>query len=297
MARGPGLTIRRSSDTWNEPHTEQQVADRNPASASVQPQYTSQYTPHHTSHARAPPSSPPRYVNDNGHRSTNTHHAPAPYSRPDAQPAAQQSLRSYRLADLTSPYRPATFTDVPPQYPPGRSGIESFLRRPNQEEEAWNNALNQSILDTNSQVIDSDSNDDNDDDDNNEDMPRSRRSAAADTVDLTQSPNVPTTQSRTRKRNSSSDGGASGSARKRTRRAVVVDEDDVFEEEAPSADAELLQAQQAEALKMQKTNKDDAVVKIGKRNCIICLENYTNATTAICGKHTEPWNVILGSRY
>jgi hypothetical protein len=158
------------------------------------------------------------------------------------------------------------------------------LRRPNQEEEARNNALNQSILDTNSQVIDSDSNDDDEHEDN-EDMPRSHRSAAANTVDLTQSPNVPTTQSRTRKRNSSSDGGASGSARKRARRAVVVDEDDVFEEEAPSADAELLQAQQAEALEMQKTNKEDAVVKIGKRNCIICLENYTNATTAICGKH------------
>jgi hypothetical protein len=282
MARRLGLTIRRSSDTWNEPHTEQPVADRNPASASVQPQYTSQYNTHHTSHTRAPPSSPPRHVNDSGHRPTNTHHAPAPYSRPDAQPAAQQSLRSYRLADLTSPYRPATFTDVPPQNPPARSGIESFLRRPNQEEEARNNALNQSILDTNSQVIDSDSNDDDENEDN-EDMPR--RSAAANTVDLTQSPNVPTTQSRTRKRNSSSDGGASGSARKRARRAVVVDEDDVFEEEAPSADAELLQAQQAEALKMQKTNKDDAVVKIGKRNCIICLENYTNATTAICGKH------------
>jgi hypothetical protein len=289
-----GLTIRRSSDTWNEPpHSEQHVADHNPqaASASAQPQYTSQYTPHHTSHTRAPPSSPPRHVNDSGHRPTSTHHAPTSHSRPDALPAAQ-SGRAYRRADLTSSYRPDTFTDLSPQNSTSRSGIESFLRRPNQEEQARNNALNQSILDTNSQVIDSDSEDDSDNDnENNEDMPRTTRTAAANTVDLTQSPNIPTTrQSRTRKRNSSSDGGAPESAKKRIRR-VVVDDDECFEEEAPSADAELLQAQQADALKMQETNKEDAVVKIGKRNCIICLENYTNATTASCGKH--PRNKVL----
>lgn len=56
-----------------------------------------------------------------------------------------------------------------------------------------------------------------------------------------------------------------------------------LEDEAPSADAELLQAQQREALKMQETKKDDEPVKIGQRTCIICLENYTNATTGICG--------------
>ena len=61
-----------------------------------------------------------------------------------------------------------------------------------------------------------------------------------------------------------------------------VDAEDL-EDEAPSADAELLQAQQREALKMQETKKDDEPVKIGQRTCIICLENYTNATTAICG--------------
>jgi hypothetical protein len=273
-ARRPGLTSRRSSDTWNEPHTEH-VADQ--TTASAQPQYTSQYTPQHTSHTRAPPSSPPRHVNDSGHQPTNTPHAPALYSRPDALPAAQSETTYRRTStDLASPYRPATFTEIPPQNPPSRSGIESFLRRPNQEEEARNNALNQSILDTNSQVIDSDS--------DHEDMSRPRRAAntAANTVDLTQSPSVSTThQSRTRKRESSSDG---GSAKKRARQ-VVVDDDDAFEDEAPSAEAELLQAQQADALKMQETNKEDAVVKIGKRNCIICLENYTNATTASCGKH------------
>lgn len=64
--------------------------------------------------------------------------------------------------------------------------------------------------------------------------------------------------------------------------AARVDVEDL-EDEAPSADAELLQAQQREALKMQETKKDDEAVKIGQRTCIICLENYTNATTAICG--------------
>jgi hypothetical protein len=57
-----------------------------------------------------------------------------------------------------------------------------------------------------------------------------------------------------------------------------------LEDEAPSADAELLQAQQRDALEMQETNKDEGAVKIGQRTCIICLENYTNATTAVCGK-------------
>jgi len=64
--------------------------------------------------------------------------------------------------------------------------------------------------------------------------------------------------------------------------AARVDLEDL-EDEAPSAEAELLQAQQQEALKMQETKKDDDPVKIGQRTCIICLENYTNATTAICG--------------
>jgi hypothetical protein len=273
MAGHPDLTIRRSSDTWNE-----RAADSNTAPA--QPQYTSQYTPHHTSHSRAPPSSPPRHMNDGGQQPTNTHHVPAPYSRPDALPAAQSETTYRRTSrDLASPYRPATFTTLPPQNPPSRSGIESLLRRPNQEEEARNNALNQSILDTNSQVIDSDS---DNGDDNMPSHSYRRANTATNTVDLTQSPNHATThQSRTRKRESSSEG---ESAKKRVKQ-VVLDEDDVFEDEAPSADAELLQAQQADALKMQETSKEDAVVRIGKRNCIICLENYTNATTAACGKH------------
>lgn len=228
-------------------------------------------------------------MNDSGHRPTNTHHAPL---RPDALPAAQSETTYRRTSGdlhLHPPYRPATFTEAPSQNPPSRSGIESFLRRPNQEEDARNNALNQNILDNNSQVVDSDS--DNGDDN----MPRTRRAHRApnnNTVDLTQSPNISTAhQSRTRKRESVSD---AGSATKRARRAVVED-DEVFEDEAPSAEAELLQAQQADALKMQETHNDEEAVKIGKRNCIICLESYTNATTAACGKHLRVgvWSSII----
>lgn len=68
-----------------------------------------------------------------------------------------------------------------------------------------------------------------------------------------------------------------------------VDIEDM-QDEAPSAEDELLQAQQQEALKMQKESKDEEAVKIGQRTCIICLENYTNATTAVCGKVT--WHAM-----
>jgi hypothetical protein len=97
---------------------------------------------------------------------------------------------------------------------------------------------------------------------------------------------TPSQQSRTRKRSSASQGADEGSAKKRTKRTSMstarINAEDL-QDEAPSAEDELLQAQQREALKMQETKKDDEPVKIGQRTCIICLENYTNATTAICG--------------
>ena len=233
-------------------------------------------------------------MNVSEYRPANSRPAATPYSRHDPLPAAQSETSHHDTSrDLNSPYRPATFTNLPPpQNSTGRSGIESFLRRPNQEEEDRNNALNQSILDVGSQAIDSDGEPDNMAPSRHS---RSRRAADEFQVDLTQSPvNSATQQSRTRKRSSISDEGASGSAKKRVKGPpVVVDEDDVFEDEAPSAEAELLQAQQADALKMQETNKEDAAaVKIGKRNCIICLESYTNATTAICGKHRHVYSGV-----
>lgn len=119
-------------------------------------------------------------------------------------------------------------------------------------------------------------------------MPPRRQSA----VDLTQSPNMAppsaSQESRRRRRSSAVDTAEEGTSRKRVKRgsrsAAKVEIEDL-EDEAPSADAELLQAQQREAIKMQETNKQEEGVKIGQKSCIICLENYTNATTSSCGKH------------
>ena len=54
--------------------------------------------------------------------------------------------------------------------------------------------------------------------------------------------------------------------------------------EAPSAEEELLQAQQAQAIAAQQAASDDAgPFKIGKRTCIICMEAFTNLTSTHCG--------------
>lgn len=126
------------------------------------------------------------------------------------------------------------------------------------------------------------------DSETDEDMPattRQRRNRnGGSLVDFTDSPASSSTsrQPRTRKRRADSIGDE-GAANKRkkpisTETVNLSDEED----EAPSADAELLKAQQLEALKAQQ-GRDDGPVKIGKRTCIICLENYTNATTSACG--------------
>jgi len=118
-------------------------------------------------------------------------------------------------------------------------------------------------------------------------MPVTRRRAAqgnAAVVDITDSPgSTSSRQPRTRKR-SRDQTGDSGAATKRKKQTKVDTVDlDEGEDEAPSADAEMLKVQQLEALKAQQ-GRDDGPVKIGKRTCIICLENYTNATTASCGE-------------
>ena len=53
--------------------------------------------------------------------------------------------------------------------------------------------------------------------------------------------------------------------------------------ENPSAEEELQQKQTAELVQQQQSGQDDGPIKIGKRQCIICLEPYTNATTSHCG--------------
>lgn len=94
---------------------------------------------------------------------------------------------------------------------------------------------------------------------------------AEDVVDLTASPSHPTDYARPRiydtKRRASESGGAGRSKRKRVSREAVDLVDLVGT--APSVEEELRQTQQLE--------------KIGKMNCIICMEPYTNATVSHCG--------------
>lgn len=128
------------------------------------------------------------------------------------------------------------------------------------------------------------------DSDTEEDMPpttrRTRNRNGGSVVDITDSP-ASSSNSRhgwTRKRRAESTGDeAAASKRKKQVPTETVNLDEEEDDEAPSADAELLKAQQLEALKAQQ-GRDDGPVKIGKRTCIICLENYTNATTSACGK-------------
>jgi hypothetical protein len=181
--------------------------------------------------------------------------------------------------------RPSRDLPIPQLYQPARFAPPAPFHQTVPEHEAHIHTPQREAHDTHYQAVETDSDDD-------AIMPARRRpTAAASHVDLTQSPNMATAsvsqQSRTRKRSSTSNEGDSGSAKKRTKRTSMstarVELADM-EDEAPSADAELLQAQQRDALEMQETNKDEGAVKIGQRTCIICLENYTNATTAVCGK-------------
>lgn len=76
-----------------------------------------------------------------------------------------------------------------------------------------------------------------------------------------------------------------GRSAKRSRPAR---EDDVEEldltNEAPSAEEELLRAEQEKAVKAQQPEQGPTgPLKIGQMTCIICMETYTNATVTHCG--------------
>lgn len=58
-------------------------------------------------------------------------------------------------------------------------------------------------------------------------------------------------------------------------------------EEAPSAEEELRQQQQRETIKAQQAAQESEVPqRIGQRQCIICMENYTDASVTSCGMYT-----------
>ena len=70
---------------------------------------------------------------------------------------------------------------------------------------------------------------------------------------------------------------------KSAKKQSPVDELDLTNE-APSAEDELRQGQQASAVAAQQADTDtSASLKIGRRQCIICMEPYTNATVTACG--------------
>ena len=275
----PDLTATRSSDTWNEPYAGHAAVQREPD---------------HTSHAPPHFSSPPPQVNNELPR-VNTLVNPADYHDTfghlphDPLPADTDYRRPSRELPAPNTYQPAEVRGTLPQISHiGESTTRTTTQPTIAGQQSYDHTPQQPYVnETDYQAIETDS----ENDDAAMSSRRLRPAVNSSPVDFTQSPNMATAsasqQSRTRKRSSTSNGGDEGSAKKRTKRTSMstarVDAEDL-QDEAPSAEDELLQAQQREALKMQETNKDEEPVKIGQRTCIICLENYTNATTAICGK-------------
>ena len=116
---------------------------------------------------------------------------------------------------------------------------------------------------------------------------RNRRGSTV--VDLTAATQATASQrSRRRKRSADDTGTETGRAPRRRRVSTerFVEEVDLANDEAPSAEKELLQQHQRDAIKQQQSEQDEeGPQKIGKRQCIICMENFTNCTATSCGKY------------
>lgn len=124
-------------------------------------------------------------------------------------------------------------------------------------------------------------------------MPPRRNANHNSYVDLTNDASPPGQSSRSPRQpislKRSAEGSSQGRSKKRTKRTAEdkanIEELDLTNE-APSAEEELLQNQQKEAIKAQQASDDNdpsGPLKIGKRQCIICMENFTNATITSCG--------------
>lgn len=105
-------------------------------------------------------------------------------------------------------------------------------------------------------------------------------------VDLTETPDTHST-SRRRKR-SEDEGGPAPRKRGRVSKEDV-EEIDLAEDENPSAEEELRQAQQQDAIRAQQAEMDAGAKKLGKMQCIICMESYTDATATACGMFGRIW--------
>ncbi|KAK4505669.1 hypothetical protein PRZ48_003634 [Zasmidium cellare] len=112
-----------------------------------------------------------------------------------------------------------------------------------------------------------------------------RRQSA--TVDLTASASSAAAsrqRSSIRKRSADSNAAGEGRASKRGRVSQENIEEIDLSKDPPTAEEELLQKQQQEAIKQQQAaDENQGPFKIGKRTCIICMENFTNCTIASCG--------------
>ncbi|KAF7189047.1 E3 ubiquitin-protein ligase complex slx8-rfp subunit slx8 [Pseudocercospora fuligena] len=113
-----------------------------------------------------------------------------------------------------------------------------------------------------------------------------RRSTAVDLTSAASSPEPSASRPTrsTRKRSADDTNAGEGRAPKRKRSVAENIEEVDLTNEAPSAEDELLQAQQQETIKAQQAAEESSgPQRIGKRQCIICMENYTNCTATACG--------------
>ena len=119
-------------------------------------------------------------------------------------------------------------------------------------------------------------------------MPPVTRRQRSSFVDLTTGPSSPPqpppTRGVPRSLKRSAQDAEEDRSTKRTRGTTHhIDELDLTEE-APSAEEELQRAEQEKAIAAQQAEPENTgPLKIGQRQCIICMENYTNATVTVCG--------------
>lgn len=133
---------------------------------------------------------------------------------------------------------------------------------------------------------------DSEEDDTAEMPATTRNTRRHSIVDLTDTPDTNAHPLR-RKRESDTDtdeGGGGGPSRKRGRRTTRGPRDVDYEEidladenEKPSAEEELLQAQQKATIRQQQAEVAAGPQRLGKLQCIICMEGYTDATATSCG--------------
>jgi hypothetical protein len=110
-------------------------------------------------------------------------------------------------------------------------------------------------------------------------------------VDLTAEspPSASTNHDRKRARRASN--AVEGRSQKRSRPAEGGLEEIDLAENAKTAEEDVLRAQQIDAIRSQQAADDgNGLQRIGQRQCVICMENFTNITATHCGKCTRKSN-------